>query len=65
MHGHATFTGKGTLEINGTVKHAYQSDEYTVLNHAGGTIKATSDKADAFHVKQYLQIRTTATTTTR
>ena len=57
MHGHATFTGMGTLEINGTVKHAYQSDEYTVLNHAGGTIKATSDKADAFHVKQYLQIQ--------
>lgn len=57
MHGHATFTGMGTLDIYGKVKHAYQSDEYTVLNHAGGTIKATSEKADAFHVKQYLQIQ--------
>lgn len=56
IHGHATFTGMGTLDIYGKVKHAYQSDEYTVLNHAGGTIKATSEKADAFHVKQYLQI---------
>ena len=57
VHGHATFTGMGTLDINGKVKHAYQSDEYTVLSHAGGTINATSDKADAFHVKQYLQIQ--------
>ena len=57
VHGHATFTGMGTLEINGKVKHAYQSDEYTVLNHAGGTIKATSEKEDAFHVKQYLQVQ--------
>ncbi len=57
IHGHATFSGAGTLTINGKVKHGYQSDEYTVLNLGDGAIVVNSDKADAFHVKQYLKMQ--------
>ena len=38
IDGHSSWTGAGSLSITGNVKHAYDSDEYTLLNEGLGTI---------------------------
>ena len=57
INGHASWTGGGALTLNGNVKHAYFSDEYTVLNAGLGTITVASAVGDGFHVNEYFQMQ--------
>ena len=58
VKGHAEFTGAGVLNITGSVRHAYSSNEYTLLkNSFTGTINILSAAGDAMHVEQYFEQR--------
>lgn len=58
IKGHAELSGAGTLNINGTQRHAYSSNEYTLLkNSFTGTINILGAAADGMHVEQYYEQR--------
>lgn len=56
VNGHAELKGGGTLNISGNAKHAYASDEYTLLKSSFGTLNVTSAVSDGLHVQQYFQM---------
>lgn len=57
VNGHAEFSGAGTLTIQGNVRHAYRSDEYTQLKKSfAGTLSVTSAVSDGLHVGQYFKM---------
>lgn len=56
INGHAELKGGGTLNLTGNTKHAYASDEYTILKPSFGTLNITSAVGDGMHVNQYLQV---------
>lgn len=56
IKGHAEFSGAGTLNLVGNTKHAYASNEYTILGKDFGTINVTSAVTDGLHVDQYYQM---------
>lgn len=57
VNGHTEFSGEGTLNLTGNVKHAFTSDEYCQVKKSAGTIKVISAKGDGFHIGQYLQLQ--------
>ncbi len=56
VDGHSSWTGTGSLSITGNVKHAYDSDEYTLLNEGLGTITVSKTIGDGFHISQYFKM---------
>ena len=57
IKGHAEFRGNGTLNIAGNSKHAYKSNEYTILKKTfGGIINITKAANDAMHISQYFEM---------
>lgn len=57
VDGHTSWTGSGSLTLKGNVKHAYSSDEYTLLNTGLGTITVSSSVTDGFHINQYFRMQ--------
>lgn len=58
VKGHAEFNGAGTLNITGTQKHAYSSNEYTLLKQSfTGAINILGAVGDGMHVDQYYDQR--------
>jgi len=57
VNGHAEFKGGGTLNITGNAKHAYASDEYTLIKPSFGTLKILGSANDGLHVQQYFEMR--------
>lgn len=57
VKGHAEFTGGGTLNIIGNTKHAFRSNEYTLLKKNLGTINITAATTDGMHIGQYLKMK--------
>ena len=55
--GHTSWTGAGSLTLTGNVKHAFDSDEYTLLNAGLGTITVTGAPGDGFHISQYFKMQ--------
>ncbi len=55
INGHAEFKGGGTLNLIGNAKHAYASDEYTILGASTGIINVMNAANDGFHIGQYFQ----------
>ena len=56
VDGHTSWTGTGSLKISGNVKHAYDSDEYTLFNEGLGTITIDRAVGDGFHISQYFKM---------
>lgn len=56
INGHAEFKGSGALTLTGNTKHAYASDEYTVLHASVGNITVTGAVSDGLHVEQYFKM---------
>lgn len=56
INGHAEMRGGGTLNLTGNTKHAYASDEYTILKPGFGTINVAGAVSDGMHVEQYFQM---------
>lgn len=58
VKGHAEFSGAGTLNITGTQRHAYSSNEYTLLKHSfTGNLNILGAEADGMHIEQYYEQR--------
>lgn len=58
IKGHPEFTGAGTLNLTGTQRHAYSSNEYTQLkNSFTGTLNILGAQNDGMHVEQYYEQR--------
>lgn len=56
INGHAEFQGAGTLNLSGMTKHAYASDEYTLLTADFGQLNILRAVSDGMHVEQYFQM---------
>ena len=56
INGHAEFQGAGTLTLSGMTKHAYASDEYTLLTADFGQLNILQALSDGMHVDQYFQM---------
>ena len=54
INGHAEISGEGQLSLCGHARHAYFSDEYTLMK--GGSISVSSALADGMHVNEYFQM---------
>jgi hypothetical protein len=57
VDGHSSWTGTGTLNLQGKVKHAFSCDEYALLNPGFGTINVVSSINDGFHISQYFEMQ--------
>lgn len=58
IKGHPEFSGAGILNLTGTQRHAYSSNEYTQLkNSFTGTINILGAQNDGMHVEQYYEQR--------
>ena len=55
VKGHPEFSGKGTLTVNGNVKHAIKSSEYITVKDA--TIKVQSAAGDGINCGQYFLMK--------
>ena len=55
IDGHSEISGKGTLTINGMVKHGFCSDEYCKVKTNTGAINVVSAHGDGFHIGQYYE----------
>ena len=56
INGHAEIKGAGILNITGRARHAYASDEYTLLKPSVGTINILSSANDGLHIGQYFEM---------
>lgn len=56
INGHAEVSGSGVLNITGNARHAYASDEYTILHETTGTINILASANDGLHVGQYFKM---------
>ena len=54
INGHAIISGDGQLTLSGTARHAYCSDEYTLMQ--GGTMNITGAVNDGMHVNEFFQM---------
>ena len=54
VKGHPEFSGKGTLSVNGNVKHAIKSGEYMTVKDA--TLKVLAAAGDGINCGQYFQM---------
>ena len=57
IDGHSSWSGNGTLTIQGNVKHGFSGDEYVHLNPGLGTVTITGAKGDGFHINQYFKMQ--------
>lgn len=57
VNGHAEFSGTGTLLLTGNARHAYASDEYTLLKPGFGTLRVLKAANDGLHVDQYFKMQ--------
>ncbi len=57
IKGHAEFKGAGTLNLYGNAKHAYSSNEYTLLKKTTGTINILSAQKDGMNIGQYFEMK--------
>lgn len=57
VNGHPEFSGAGTLVLTGNSKHAFASDEYTLLKPGFGTIRVEQAANDGLHVDQYFRMQ--------
>ena len=57
VEGHTSWSGSGHMTLKGNVKHAYSSDEYTLLNAGLGSITVSSAVSDGFHISQYFNMK--------
>lgn len=57
INGHAEFSGNASLTLSGNAKHAYASDEYTLIQmDEGQGITINHAANDGLHVDQYFQM---------
>lgn len=56
VNGHPEFEGGGQLVLTGNKKHAFASDEYTLLKKSFGTLTVKGAVGDGMHVEQYFQM---------
>lgn len=56
INGHAEVSGSGVLNITSNARHAYASDEYTILHETTGTINILASANDGLHVGQYFKM---------
>ncbi|MEG1580791.1 MAG: carbohydrate-binding domain-containing protein, partial [Bacteroidaceae bacterium] len=56
VNGHAEFSGAGSLVLTGNVKHAFKSDEYTLIKRTTGRIEVLSAKGDGLNCGQYFEM---------
>ncbi len=57
VNGHPEFSGQGKLVLTGNTKHAFASDEYTMLPADFGTIEVLGAMNDGLHIEQYFDMR--------
>lgn len=57
VNGHPEFSGAGTLVLTGNSRHAFASDEYTLLKPGFGTIRVERAANDGLHVDQYFRMQ--------
>jgi len=57
VNGHPEFSGAGTLILTGNTKHAFASDEYTLLKKNFGTLQVLAAASDGLHVGQYFRMK--------
>lgn len=57
IDGHSSWSGSGTLTIQGNVKHAFSGDEYVLLTPDLGTVTVTGAIGDGFHINQYFKMQ--------
>ena len=57
IDGHSSWSGSGTLTIQGNVKHGFSGDEYVLFTPNLGTINVTSAQSDGFHINQYFKMQ--------
>lgn len=57
VNGHPEFDGGGTLLLTGNTKHAFASDEYTLLKPGFGSIRISKAVTDGIHVEQYFKMQ--------
>ena len=57
IDGHSSWSGMGTLVVDGNVKHGYSSDEYTLFESGIGQLTINSSVGDGMHVNQYFQMQ--------
>jgi len=56
VNGHTEFEGGGTLNLTGSLSHAFWGDEYVVFKKSLGTINVLSAQKDGFNVNQYIEM---------
>ena len=54
--GHTSWSGGGSLNIMGKVKHAFSGDEYVLFNESMGTLTISGAPGDGLHVSQYFKM---------
>ena len=57
VEGHTSWTGGGSLNIKGNVRHGFFSDEYTQFEAGLGSVTVEQALSDGFHVNQYFQMQ--------
>lgn len=57
VEGHTSWTGGGSLNIKGNVRHGFFSDEYTQFEASLGNVTVEQALSDGFHVNQYFQMQ--------
>ena len=57
VEGHSSWSGSGSLNIKGNVRHGFFSDEYTQFESNLGSVTVEQAKSDGFHVNQYFQMQ--------
>lgn len=57
VNGHPEFCGGGALVLTGNTKHAFASDEYTLLEPGFGSITVNKAVGDGMNIEQYLRMQ--------
>ena len=57
VNGHPEFCGGGALVLTGNTKHAFSSDEYTLIEPGFGSITVNKAVGDGLNIEQYLRMQ--------
>lgn len=57
VNGHPEFCGGGALVLTGNTKHAFASDEYTLLEAGFGSITVKKAVGDGMNIEQYFRMQ--------
>lgn len=57
VNGHPEFCGGGALVLTGNTKHAFSSDEYTLIEPGFGSITVNKAVGDGMNIEQYLRMQ--------